>query len=330
MASEIIGSRDRSLPGIVGPQYEVPGWRWRRPLGPRSDAGRQGRAGSVTVTLIGEVVGIEDGDGLDPRHRHPDGDLAQRDVYLLDRRPDLEIGVGVLEGSLELVQAVAQHLEIVSADQSLPGNEAAGLGQSAGLVCPLPVAPPAVPSRPTWTARRRERRPAPGASKPRSGFRAGCGFVGFRHCVESNGLSPSLRGSPVRGSVAPMANVSGFGGVVVYTSAGRFESMRAFYVDGLGLRPRSDRPGFVNFELGDQRLTVAVHSEIAGPNRDPLHVMVNLTTADADAAYSAAVVAGATPLRSPSPEPWGGLVATVRDPDGNVVQFLQLPSPVAG
>jgi uncharacterized glyoxalase superfamily protein PhnB len=161
----------------------------------------------------------------------------------------------------------------------------------------------------------------------RFGVGIGSEFLGFRHCVESSRMSPPGRAPTIDGTVSPMAIISGLGGVLVYTSPGRFETMRAFYVDGLGLRPRSDRPEFVNFELGDQRLTVAVHSEIAGPNRDPLHVMVNLTTPDAASAYTAAVAAGATPLRSPSPEPWGGSVATVEDPDGNVIQFLQLPSP---
>ena len=32
---------------------------------------------------------------------------------------------------------------------------------------------------------------------------------------------------------------------------------------------------------------------------------------------------GVTFTREPSQEPWGGWIATIRDPDGNVVQLLQ-------
>lgn len=119
--------------------------------------------------------------------------------------------------------------------------------------------------------------------------------------------------------------IDGLGGVLVYTSADRFAEMRRFYVDTLGLRPRSDRSGFVNFEFGEQRLTVAVHSEISAGNRDPLHVMINLITDDIDNTYRAAVVRGAQSLRPPEREKWGGEIATLQDPDGNVVQLMKLP-----
>ncbi len=48
------------------------------------------------------------------------------------------------------------------------------------------------------------------------------------------------------------------------------------------MRPRSDRSGFVNFELGEARLTVAVHGEVSGPARDPLRIMVNLSVDELD------------------------------------------------
>lgn len=111
-------------------------------------------------------------------------------------------------------------------------------------------------------------------------------------------------------------------GVLVSTSAERFAAMRAFYVSTLGLEPRSDRDGFVNFDFGHSRLTVAVHGAVTGPTPDPARIMVNLATADI-----AASVARCDPgrvVRWPDREKWGGMVATVSDPDGNYVQFLQL------
>ena len=119
--------------------------------------------------------------------------------------------------------------------------------------------------------------------------------------------------------------IDGLGGVLIYTSADRFAAMRRFYVGVLGLTPRSDRPGFVNFELREQRLTLAVHSEIDDANRDPLHVMINLVAEDIDSIHRAAVAQGTRSLRPPESEKWGGRIATLQDPDGNVVQLLQLP-----
>ena len=100
-------------------------------------------------------------------------------------------------------------------------------------------------------------------------------------------------------------------GVIVWTSADRFEAMEAFYRDTLGLRARSVRPGFVNFDFDGVRLTISVHDRVVGPARDPLRIMINLRTSDM--------------LRSPEPESWGGIVATFEDPDGNVLQYMQLP-----
>lgn len=101
--------------------------------------------------------------------------------------------------------------------------------------------------------------------------------------------------------------------------------MRHFYVEVLGLTPRSDRTGFVNFEFGEQRLTVAVHSELSDVNPNPLHVMVNLIADDIRAAFDETVDRGALALRPPQAEKWGGKVATLQDPDGNIIQLIQLP-----
>lgn len=111
-------------------------------------------------------------------------------------------------------------------------------------------------------------------------------------------------------------------GVLISTSVERFAAMRTFYVSTLGLQPRSDREGFVNFDFGHSRLTVAVHSAVRGTAPDPARIMVNLATEDI-----AATIGRCDPaqvVRWPEREKWGGMVATVSDPDGNYVQFLQM------
>jgi catechol 2,3-dioxygenase-like lactoylglutathione lyase family enzyme len=121
--------------------------------------------------------------------------------------------------------------------------------------------------------------------------------------------------------------IEGLGGVIVWTSAERFPAMRRFYVETLGLTPRSDRAGFVNFSWGtppvDVRLTVSVHDQVHGTARDPLRVMLNLAVRDIEAVAARLRAAGVTFERPPEREAWGGAVATMRDPDGNVVQLLE-------
>ncbi|MEX0757412.1 MAG: VOC family protein [Acidimicrobiia bacterium] len=112
-------------------------------------------------------------------------------------------------------------------------------------------------------------------------------------------------------------------GVLISTTARGFDAMRRFYCDRLGLTARSDRHGFVNFDFGHCRLTIAVHDGLRDEtSADPLRIMVNLRVADIDEAVAKCVPD--TVIRWPETEKWGGKVATVTDPDGNIVQFLQM------
>ena len=116
--------------------------------------------------------------------------------------------------------------------------------------------------------------------------------------------------------------ILGLAGILIWTSEERFSAMRRFYVETLGLRPRSDRPNFVNFQIGVARLTIGVHEAVDGTSRDPLRIMVNLAVVDIDAAHERLTTIGVPCLRAPSTEPWGGKVATYADPDGNTVQLM--------
>ncbi|MDH5504823.1 MAG: VOC family protein, partial [Acidimicrobiia bacterium] len=95
-------------------------------------------------------------------------------------------------------------------------------------------------------------------------------------------------------------------GVLVFTSSERFDEMARFYRDVLGLPARSDRPGFINFVFGDQRLTVAVHSAVGGPSRDPDRLMINFSTEDVASAVAHLVAAGVDIVRYAEREKWGG------------------------
>lgn len=116
-------------------------------------------------------------------------------------------------------------------------------------------------------------------------------------------------------------------GVIVWTSPERHPAMAAFYRDILGLTPRSDRPGFINFEWRDLRLTVSTHSGVDGSSADPLRVMVNFHVDDIHAEHDRLTSRGVVFSRPPEQESWGGWLATFSDPDGNTLQLLQPAEP---
>ena len=112
-------------------------------------------------------------------------------------------------------------------------------------------------------------------------------------------------------------------GVLISTGFERFPAMRRFYVEILRLPVRSDRAGFVNFDLGGGRLTVATHSEVSGSNATPARLMVNLRVEDIEAIHRRLSASGVRFVRTPEREKWGGMVATLVDPDGNYLQLLE-------
>ena len=119
--------------------------------------------------------------------------------------------------------------------------------------------------------------------------------------------------------------IRGLAGVLIWTEAERFPAMARFYRDQLGLTPRTSRPDFINFDWGGVRLSVSVHDRVSGGSRDPFRIMVNLVVDDIAAAHARLASAGVSFSRAPEVEDWGGQVATFSDPDGNVVQLMQLP-----
>ncbi|MEX2373859.1 MAG: VOC family protein [Dehalococcoidia bacterium] len=126
-------------------------------------------------------------------------------------------------------------------------------------------------------------------------------------------------------------DIEGFAGVILGVAADRFEAMRRFYVEQVGLTPQSSREGHVAFSWGTPpdhvRLIVAAHSDVTGANPDPARVMVNLLTHNIERAAARMRAAGVD-IDGPRAQSWGGWIATFHDPDGNTVQLLQPASGV--
>ena len=116
--------------------------------------------------------------------------------------------------------------------------------------------------------------------------------------------------------------IEGVAGVIIWTE--RLEEMSNFYRNSLGLEPHSVRPDFVAFRWGDVRLSIGAHDLVKGEAKDPYRIMVNLSVRDIHSFYEDALGRGVRFVRPPEQEHWGGYVATLEDPDGNLIQLLQL------
>ena len=112
-------------------------------------------------------------------------------------------------------------------------------------------------------------------------------------------------------------------GVIVHTSEAGFGEMRRFYAEILGLRPRSERPGFINFEWNGFRLTLHLHDRVSGAASEPDRVLLNFAVDDLVAWHERLSSSGTPCQRPPSTEAWGGEVATYSDPDGNLIQLIE-------
>jgi len=96
-----------------------------------------------------------------------------------------------------------------------------------------------------------------------------------------------------------------------------------FYRDVLGLTMRLHTPAFVVFgEPGAPTLGLGMHSEVRGHNADPARHMVGLLTDDVTADWKRLKSAGVEFVEDP--KDYGNLwLATLKDPEGNLVQLLQ-------
>ena len=96
-----------------------------------------------------------------------------------------------------------------------------------------------------------------------------------------------------------------------------------FYRDVLGLDPEMESEEFVVFQSGGgPQLGLGAHSEVKGRSRDPNRVMVDFQVDDCQAEYERLRKQGVEFIREPSQDE-GFIVATLLDPDGNVLQLFQ-------
>ncbi len=98
-----------------------------------------------------------------------------------------------------------------------------------------------------------------------------------------------------------------------------------FYRDMLGLKVAMQGERFVAFgeSEGEPMLGLGSHSEVRGHASDPHRHMVAFESDDIDGDYRRLSSAGVEFIERPT-EYDGMRIATLKDPEGNLVQFFQL------
>lgn len=119
--------------------------------------------------------------------------------------------------------------------------------------------------------------------------------------------------------------ISGLGGVTIWSSD--LNNLLPFYRDVVGLKVTLESPRFVLLGPQDQpSLGLGSHSEVRGQTSDPYRHMVGFNTDDIQADYKRMKDAGADFIEAPTQQD-GMMLATFRDPEGNICQLFQFAAP---
>src|SRR5215208_677015 len=107
------------------------------------------------------------------------------------------------------------------------------------------------------------------------------------------------------------------------------ERLVAFYRDVIGL-PENPELGHC-VVAGGAMLFFDGHDEITGPTREPARVLINFFVDDLAAEQARPQGQGGRLLGGEVVrEPWGGVISTFLDPDGNYVQLLEFTPEAQG
>jgi len=118
-----------------------------------------------------------------------------------------------------------------------------------------------------------------------------------------------------------MARITGLRGASIWRDD--VKKLLPFYRDVLGLKVGFESPGFVVLgEPGVPALALGTHSEVHGRNADPARHMVGLATDDVRTDWKRLEAAGVEFIEDPTD--YGNMrIATLKDPEGNLVQLLE-------
>jgi glyoxylase I family protein len=112
-----------------------------------------------------------------------------------------------------------------------------------------------------------------------------------------------------------------FAGTTVWSED--LNNLLPFYRDTLGLKPGVESPEFVVFGDSDKpSMALGTHSDVKGKNSDPARHMVGFESDDLDGDFQTLKSKGVEFIEEPT-EYSGMRIATLKDPEGNLVQLFQ-------
>jgi predicted enzyme related to lactoylglutathione lyase len=117
--------------------------------------------------------------------------------------------------------------------------------------------------------------------------------------------------------------ITKFAGASIWSSD--LNNLLPFYRDVLGLQVAMESPGYVMLggdAPGVPLLSIGTHSEVKGRNPDPARHMVAFNTDDIQADWQRLKAAGVEFIQDPNAED-ELILATLKDPEGNLVQLYQ-------
>jgi predicted enzyme related to lactoylglutathione lyase len=116
--------------------------------------------------------------------------------------------------------------------------------------------------------------------------------------------------------------IKGLAGATIWSED--LKNLLPFYRDVLGLPVRIDTPGFVVLGASPS-LALGTHSEVHGRNRDAARHMVDLLSDDVTNDWKRLKDVGVKFIEDPT-DYTNVRVATLEDPEGNLVQLIQFSS----
>ncbi len=103
--------------------------------------------------------------------------------------------------------------------------------------------------------------------------------------------------------------------VIIYTN--QMEKLAKFYEEALQIGPYEELPGHKGKKVGSVYFGFDQVGDASGIS--PSRVTLWFTVDDINAAFDKLVSLGAKVRSSPTKKPWGAVIASVYDPDGNIV-----------
>jgi len=107
--------------------------------------------------------------------------------------------------------------------------------------------------------------------------------------------------------------------IIVYTS--NMTSLANFYTRSLGIGPFDKLPGHLGCQFGSVYFGFDQVQEC--PDASNCGITLWFEIDDIESAYKTLLENGAMSRYSPTKKPWGGFLASVFDPDGNIIGISQ-------